>query len=301
MKKQIIISLLVFTATLGWGQVNSIDRLKQDIEQVLKGKSATVAVSVQGMEAKETLSINGNLHLPMQSVFKFHLAAAVLHQIDQGKFGIKDTIAITPELILDYKHLWSPLRKKYPKGGPVQIEELLTYNVAWSDNVACDVLLDLIGGPTAVQNYIHELGVKDIAIIDKEIVLQSDWSRQYLNWSTTNACNSLLQIFYENEGILSASNHAFLMSTLKETSTGKGKIRGQLPKDAVVAHKTGSSGKNEDGLTGATNDIGIVFLPENRYFYISIFVSNSREDEETNQKMMADIAKLAWDYFQIRK
>ncbi|MEO0902930.1 MAG: class A beta-lactamase, partial [Bacteroidota bacterium] len=228
-------------------------------------------------------------------------AAAVLHQIDKGKLSIKDTIKLTPELILEYKNLWSPLRKKYPKGGTVQIEELLQYNVAWSDNVACDVLLDLIGGPEAVQDYIHGLGVKDIAIIDKEIVLQSDWSRQYLNWSTTNASNSLLQILFENKSILSASSYEFLMSTLKETSTGKGKIRGQLPKEVVVAHKTGSSGKNKDGLTGATNDIGIVFLPENRYFYISIFVSDSKEDEETNQKIMASIAKLAWDYFQSKE
>ena len=292
---------MVCTAIPGWGQEHPMHTLKRQIEQVIEGKSATVAVSIQGMESKETLSINGSVHLPMQSVFKLHLAAAVLHQIDKGKFGINDTIKLTPELILEYKHLWSPLRKKYPKGGMVLIKELLQYNVAWSDNVACDVLLDLIGGPEAVQKYIHGLGVKDIAIVDKEIVLQSDWSRQYLNWSTTDACNSLLQILFENEGVLSASSHEFLMSTLKGTSTGKGKIRGQLSKDVVVAHKTGSSGKNKDGLTGATNDIGIVFLPENRYFYISIFVSDSKEDEETNQKMMADIVKLAWDYFQTKK
>nr|WP_298998908.1 class A beta-lactamase, subclass A2 [uncultured Allomuricauda sp.] len=301
MKKQILISLLIFITAFGWGQTNSIDHLKQEMEEVIEGKSATVAVSMQGMEAKENLSINGNLRLPMQSVFKLHLAAAVLHEIDKGNLGINDSIKLAPELILEYKNLWSPLRKKYPKGGKVSIEELLKYNVAWSDNVACDVLLDLISGPKAVQNYIHGLGVKDIAIIDKEIVLQSDWSRQYLNWSTTNASNSLLQILYENKDILSASSHQFLMTTLKETSTGKGKIRGQLPKDAIVAHKTGFSGKNKDGITGATNDIGIVFLPEGGYFYISIFISDSKEDEATNQKIMADITKLAWNYFQTKK
>ncbi|WP_422860006.1 class A beta-lactamase, subclass A2 [Flagellimonas sp. S174] len=301
MKKQILFSLLIFTTAFGWGQTNSIDLLKQEMEEVIEGKSATVAVSMQGMEAKENLSINGNLRLPMQSVFKLHLAAAVLHEIDKGNLGINDSIKLAPELILKYKNLWSPLRKKYPKGGKVPIEELLKYNVAWSDNVACDVLLDLIGGPKAVQNYIHGLGVKDIALIDKEIVLQSDWSRQYLNWSTTNASNSLLQILYENKDILSASSHQFLMTTLKETSTGKGKIRGQLPKDAIVAHKTGFSGKNKDGITGATNDIGIVFLPEGGYFYVSIFISDSKEDEATNQKIMADITKLAWNYFQTKK
>jgi len=70
-----------------------------------------------------------------------------------------------------------------------------------------------------------------------------------------------------------------------------------LPPNSVVAHKTGHSGTNEKGVTAAINDIGIVFMPNGKYFYLSVFVSNSSEDEETNQKIIADIAKAARDYF----
>lgn len=48
---------------------------------------------------------------------------------------------------------------------------------------------------------------------------------------------------------------------------------------------------------GADNDIGIVFLPDGRYFYIGILVSNSTETSEVNKKIIADISKIAWDYF----
>ena len=84
---------------------------------------------------------------------------------------------------------------------------------------------------------------------------------------------------------------------MKETSTGVNRLKGQLPKGTVVAHKTGSSGTNKDNLTEAVNDIGIVFLPNGKHFFISVFLTNSKENEETNEKIIADIAKVAYDYF----
>ncbi len=70
-----------------------------------------------------------------------------------------------------------------------------------------------------------------------------------------------------------------------------------MPEETIVAHKTGHSGKNDNGLTGALNDIGIVFLSNNSYFYLSVLVSDSQESDETNQMIIAEIAKLTWDYF----
>ena len=84
---------------------------------------------------------------------------------------------------------------------------------------------------------------------------------------------------------------------MKQTTTGMDRIKGLLPAKTVVAHKTGSSGTNKEGLTAAVNDMGIVFLPNGKHFFISVFVSDSREDAKTNEKTIAEIAKAAWDYF----
>ena len=78
---------------------------------------------------------------------------------------------------------------------------------------------------------------------------------------------------------------------------GAGRLKGQLPQQTVVAHKTGSSGANKEGITAAVNDIGIVFLPDGQHYFISVLITNSREDAETNEKIISDISKLAWDYF----
>jgi beta-lactamase class A/beta-lactamase class A VEB len=62
---------------------------------------------------------------------------------------------------------------------------------------------------------------------------------------------------------------------MKETETGKNRLKGQLPRGTIVAHKTGTSGTNKTtGITAAVNDIGIVFLPNGGHFFISVFANN---------------------------
>ncbi len=290
--------IIIFLLSIGLTKAQSIENLRQEINQVLENKSATVGLAIKGVNSKDTISINGDKHLPMQSVFKFHLALAVLHEVDQEKFSLNKIISINKEKMDTYSHLWSPLRKKYPDGAELTLAEIIKYTVSLSDNLGCDILFDLIGGPKVVETYLHELGIKDITIVHKEIDMQAKWERQYENWTTANASNQVLQLFFENnERLLSSESYQFLFGVLKATKTGGKSIRGLLPKESVVAHKTGYSGKNDDGLTGALNNIGIVFLPDNSHFYLSVFVSNSEESDETNQKIIAEIARLAWDYF----
>ncbi len=301
MTKKITLLTLLFLLTFVYLQAQSIQALKEKIDQVLKGKSATVGVAIQGMKPADKLFINGDKHLPMQSVFKYHLALAGLHQVDQGKFRLNEKITIDKKMVDAYRHLWSPLRKKYPNGAKVTLAEIIKYTVAWSDNVGCDLLFELIGGPKVVEAYLHKIGVKDIAIVHPEIVMQAKWNSQYENWTTPKAANQILQLFFKNDdNLLSTKSYDFLLGVLKGTKTGQKSFRGLLPKDAVIAHKTGHSGKNKKGLTAAQNDIGIVFLPNNTYFYLSVFVNDSMESKTTNQKIIAEIAKLTWDHFKNR-
>lgn len=290
--------LLLFVLAFHQIRAQSIDALRQRIGQVLKDKSATVGVAISGIDPRDTISINGNKHLPMQSVFKYHLALAVLHQVDQGTLSLDTSILLDKALMESYRHLWSPLRKKYPKGAEVTLADILKNTVAWSDNVGCDVLFKLVGGTDAVQSYLHTIGIEDIAIVHTEIAMQAEWENQYENWTTAKAANQILQLFFENtDNLLSTESHNFLLNVLKGTKTGRKSIRGLLPEETIVAHKTGHSGKNDSGLTGALNDIGIIFLPDNSFFYLSVLVSDSKESDETNQRIIAEIAKLTWDYF----
>ena len=183
----------------------SINALKLQINSILENKSATVGVAISGGNVRGSLSINGNLHLPMQSVFKYHLAIVVLDQVDRGKLSLLDKITITPK-DLD-NDLWSPIRKNHPKGATLTLAEILKYTVVSSDNVGCDVLFRILGGPKVVETFFHHAGVADIAIEYDEMTQQLVWDRQYKNWTTANAANFALKLFYENNTILCELNH----------------------------------------------------------------------------------------------
>jgi beta-lactamase class A/beta-lactamase class A VEB len=286
--------LLLSTALSSFAQTT--DSLRQHIQRIVSTKNATVGVAIVGRKGNDTLSINGGKHFPLQSVFKFHIALVVLSQIDKGKLALDQKIEIRKKDLLP--GLYSPLREAHPNGATLTIAEILEYPVSASDNVGCDVLLRLIGGPEAVEQYFAKNNFSDISIKINEEVQQANWDLQFQNWTTPKAANAVLTSFYDNkQKLLSPKSYDFIWKIMRETTTGKNRVKGQLPPATVVAHKTGTSGTNKDGLTAAVNDIGVVFLPNGQHFFISVFVSNSKENAETNEKIIANVAKAAWDYF----
>lgn len=269
--------------------------LKKEINQIIAGKNATVAVSILDFESGNSTDINGNKKLPMLSVFKFHIALAVLNEVDAGNLKLDQKFLIKKSDLLE--NTWSPIREKYPEGNiEMSLSEILKYTVAQSDNNGCDLLLRLIGGTETVQKFINANGIKDFQIKANEAKMHQGYDFMYWNWTTTNAANQLLKKFYAGK-ILSKKSTDFLMKIMIETTTGTNKIIAQLPKGTPVAHKTGSSGKDDTGLTVAENDIGIITLPSGKHYALSVFVSDSVEKEETNTKMIADISIIVFDYF----
>ena len=269
--------------------------LKKKILQITKDKNATVAVSVLDFGNDKTVHINGNKKLPMLSVFKFHIGLAVLNEVDQGKLNLDQKILIKKSDLLE--NTWSPIRERFPEGDiEMPLGLLIKYTVAESDNNGCDILLRLIGGTETVQKFINSKGVRNFTIKADEEQMHQGFEFMYLNTTTANSANQLLKDFRDKK-IVSKTSTDFLMTTMLETSTGKNKIVAQLPESVPVAHKTGSSGKNEKGLTAAENDIGIVTMPGGKSYALSIFVSDSMESAETNTKMIADISKVVFDYF----
>lgn len=293
MSNKILLCFVLFV--ISFHGIAQKKQLSTQIKQIIAHKKADVGVSVHGIESKDTLTVNGNRHYPMQSVFKFHIAMAVLNQVDKGKLSLSQKIHIKKsELLPD---TWSPIRDAHPKGDVIlPLSEIIKYTVAQSDNNGCDILMRLIGGPKPINDYIHNLGVKDVAIKANEEEMHKEWDVQFLNWSTPKAVTDLLVKFYTKK-VLSKNSFNFLWKTMVETSTGTNRLKGQLPKETVVGHKTGTSGTNKQGVTSAINDIGIVKLPNGKHYAIAVFVCNTRENEATNDKIISDISKLVWDYF----
>ncbi len=81
---------------------------------------------------------------------------------------------------------------------------------------------------------------------------------------------------------------------MKDSPTGPHRIKGQLPSGTVVMHKTGTAASDR-GVPNATNDVGLITLPDGRRLAIAVFVTDASADEATRDAVIARIAKAAYD------
>jgi len=72
------------------------------------------------------------------------------------------------------------------------------------------------------------------------------------------------------------------------------RLQGDLPKGTSVAHKSGTSDV-DNGVAHATNDIGLIGMPDGRQLAIAVFVTDSTADAATREKVIAEIGRAAYD------
>lgn len=292
MKILIYGAMLLITTT---ASAQQFKELNTKLQKIVTTHSAVTGIAIRHIENKKLVTINNVYNYPMQSTFKFPLAMCILDNVDKGKLKLTQKVHISKADLRP--KTWSPLREKYPNGNvDLTLAELLEYTVSKSDNNTCDILFKLAGGPKVVDKYVHSLGVKDIAIVATEVQMATAWKVQYTNWTFPESMTILLDGLY-NKRFLSESSTSFLMKLMTESANSEKRIKGLLPKGTKVAHKTGTSDTNKEGITAATNDVGIITLPNGKHLAIAVFVNDSKESPEMNEKIIAEVAKAAYDEF----
>ncbi len=270
-----------------------VDKLQKQVEQIASEAKGHVGVKAVVLETGESVSLNPTEHFPMQSVYKLPIAMAVLQQTDAGKITLEQKARVEKsDFVRQGQH--SPIRDGNPNGVELTVSELLRFSISQSDGTASDVLLKLAGGAEAVGKYLEELQVNEMIVANSEKEIGRDWETQYRNWASPDGAIDLCRALHERHGGLSESSQALLLKFLTESTPGPKRLKGLLPAGTIVAHKTGTSG-TQKGVTAATNDIGIITLPNKQHVAIAVFVSDSPADEATREKVIAKIAKAAWD------
>jgi len=272
----------------------NMNELRKELNQIISTKNATVGISLKGIEDKDTLSINGNMDMPMMSVFKFHIALAVLNEVDKGKLALNQKIFIKKEDL--QKDTWSPILEEFPNGNMyLTVDQLLRYTVSHSDNNGCDILLKLIGGAETVQKFINQKGIKNFTIKVNEQEMRI-WENLYINTTTPIATTELLKKFYQGK-VLKKKSTNYLYQIMVECSRGITWMKAGLPSGTELAHRTGISGTNDKNLRVAMNDIGIVKLPNGKHLALAIYLKNITKTREDTENLIADITKAVWNHF----
>ena len=266
--------------------------LERTFAEIAKDAKGKVGIAAVVFETGQNASLNGGERFAMQSVYKVPIAMAVMHEVDAGKYKPEQEVEIKKEDFVAAGQA-SALRDKFPNGTKLPLWELIGYAISQSDGTASDVLMRMAGGAAGVQKFVNEAGLTDIVIQNTEKELGKDQKLQYQNSITPEAAVALLTELKTGTSI-ERERGKLIMDFMNEAVTGLNRLRGMLPENAYVAHKTGTSGTS-GGVTAATNDIGLIALPNGNYMAIAVLVGDSSADEKTRDMVIAKIAKAAWD------
>jgi beta-lactamase class A len=281
-----VLTVFFLAASIGAAQTPLHPRLAS-IANEAQGK-VFVSCSLPGVKLDCDLDPHG--HPPMQSTFKFPLALAVLHQVELGKLRLDQPVRF---LKSDRYPTFSPLQDEFPESDvDVPLRKLVKLMATESDNIAANLLLRVIGGPDALQQYLDSLGLSAIHQQDSEYTLHGDQKLQYRDYAEPAAMVSLLRLFADHSPV-NSEHTALLNEWMLEAASGPKRIKGLLPADTPVAHKTGSSGV-EWGMIPATNDVGLITLPNGRRLALAVFVTDAHADQDACEHVIAAIAKAVY-------
>jgi beta-lactamase class A len=270
--------------------------LERHLKAICDGAQGTVGLAVVHIESGKTVSINGNSQLPLYSVFKLPLAIAILKDVEEKRLRLDQKIHATPADTVTGTSANAALWKK-----PVDysIEQLLEFSISRSDNTSSDKLVQLLGGPLKVTERMRALGFQnlDIHISSGEFAK----TRQNPNTGAADDLAKLLVQLHQGR-ILEPAHTNLLIGFMQRATTGLHRLRGDLPAGTIVADKTGS-GEPDDvtKVAKVTNDVGIITLPSGRgHLAIAVLVNQSKLPDAAQEKLIADLARAAYDAYSKR-
>lgn len=267
--------------------------LTEILEELTKNVKARVGVAVV-IDGEITAQVNGNESFPMMSVFKFPVALAVAEWCDTHGLTFDRPVKIMAEELKE--NTYSPMLVKYGKTNiEPTIRELLAWALIESDNNACDILINRIGGIEGINTTLAELDIPEgIRIGATEDDMHTDASKVSLNTSTPEA---MAELFYRfnHEFRYRSSSFSEIAEMLEGCKTGTDRILGGLPLLAyTVGHKTGTGDVLQDGRISAVNDCGYVNIMPEKDYALAIFVADAAYDMPICNKIISDISRKVY-------
>ena len=304
--------------------------LLQEWRRIAAGTDGSVGAAVLHLASGQMVSLHGSERFPLASVCKVPIAMNLLALVDEGKMALDREIEVLPQDVVSGV---SDIAKRWPAQRHFPLNEMIELMVARSDNTAVETLFRIGGEGPAIAARMRRWMVEGIRVdrserqcgLDRNGVEHypppAEWSDAMINaliaetppgkryratqrfltdprdTGTPEGTVRLLAKAFRGE-LLSRPSTARLIQVLKATTTFPTRLKGLLPPGTIVAHKTGSTG-TVNGLTAATNDSGVIYLPENRgQLAISVYLKGSTRDDASRDRIIARMSRAAFDFYQ---
>jgi beta-lactamase class A len=298
--------------------------MEHELERIARLGGGQVGVQAIHLESGRQISMNPQVKFPMASTIKIAIAVQLLTKIEQGELSLATIVDVKPGDLHPGSGTLTSLF--IHPGVQLSVQNLLELMIVISDNSATDILLGLAGGPEAVMNRLKTLNVQGMSVDRSIIQLLADlqgvtlppanqWTAGFYDklsqeltpemrkravetfaadprdTSTPAAMVDLLTKIYQGKALKPESCQV-LLDVMSRCQTGNARIKGFLPPNTEVAHKTGSLGAT------ATDDVGYITLPDNAgHVAIAVFVGPSTQQTTERDQTIAHLSRAVYDYF----
>jgi beta-lactamase class A len=314
--------------------------LTQKIHEIERKSNTIIGISAVYIEGNKTISYHGKQRFFMASTIKLPIALAFLHRVDEKKESLNRVIPLTAKnSVPGSGYLYHLFEKKQIN---MSLEQILKYMMRNSDNSASDAILHAANGPANVTKRMSALGFNNILINRSILEMLLDTNHidhAYLNtprpvvawqkafnsvpisqkvsaWqrfendvrdtTTPDDMAKLLVKIYKKQALSESSTH-LLMDIMEKCRTGRSRIKGLLPPQVKVAHKTGTWAIHEQDylrypgskqLFRFASDVGIITLPKNRgHIAIAVYVKSKSASDYPRSRAIALSSRAVYDHF----
>ena len=264
--------------------------LEAQIARIAEGSRGRIGVHAVDLSTGRTISVLGDQRFPMASTSKIAIAATYLEGVDQGRWSLTSEFPLLwPVRSTPFSSSKAPVKK----GAYLPARELIELMITRSSNPATDALLDVVGGPAAVNDWARRAGIHEFTLTRDIATLVRDDGEydpatvvDVRDSATPKAMTDMLTGLYQGKW-LSRSSRNVVIGAMERTRTGKRRIRANMPSNVLVAHKTGS-------LNNTSSDIGIITAPDGRSIALAIYVTGQGAKLRREAKI-AEIARALYD------
>jgi beta-lactamase class A len=274
--------LLTFLAASAASGENDATARIAAIETRIGGRIGVAALDTGN---DKHLDYRAEERFPMCSTFKFLAAAAVLKRVDEKKERLERFVPYNAKDILEY----APVTKEHLKEGGMTLGALCEAAIEQSDNTAGNLLLNAIGGPAGLTNFVRALGDRVTRLDRIEPELNSAIPGDERDTTTPAAISSDMQRLLLGDALSEASRRK-LDDWLQRNETGGSMIRAGVPKTWSVGDKTGR------GSNGATNDIAIMRPPRGAPILLAIYSVGSTATANDRAAAIAEVTKVVAEF-----
>jgi beta-lactamase class A len=251
------------------------------IEALQRRHNVKIGVYAVDLESGRTVSHLDGESFAMCSTFKGYAAARVLQMVQNGE------LTLDRQVFVDPKHAALPNspRTAPNSGGQMTLAELCAAAVQVSDNAAGNVLLETIGGPSAITDFARSIGDDRTRLDRWEIELNSAIPGDPRDTSSPRALGGGYRNLLTGD-VLAPPQRQQLEDWMRANETSS--MRPGLPDGWTTADKTGN------GDYGSTNDVGVAYGPDGRRLLLAIMTRSQADDPKVpnNRPLIGELATL---------